>query len=139
MVIVRPARAGPSQICCPPSCKFPEGGTTRSACIADPSSATATPPGGTDTGACCDCACGTARFSRHLSWACLDRGGERAGDPQSQRRCGGSEPGGGEGHGQRLVGRSGLYSSRQASRAARSAWMSLNGPCGSSSSESCRA
>ena len=29
-VTCRPDRAGPSQTCCPPICKFPEGGTTRS-------------------------------------------------------------------------------------------------------------
>ena len=34
MVIFRPASAGPSQTCWPPICKFPDGGTTRSASTA---------------------------------------------------------------------------------------------------------
>jgi hypothetical protein len=39
MVTFRPASAGPSQTCWPPICKFPEGGTTRSASTAGSSGA----------------------------------------------------------------------------------------------------
>ena len=127
-VTCRPARAGPSQTCCPPIHKFPDAGTTRS---------TSTAAGD----ACCPVrgaaagrlgrwrpGCSGCRGLAAVSWAGTRSGsGEDAG---ANRLAGKAMP-------SDWCGRSVLYSCRQASSAACSASSAANGPCTSSSSR-CR-
>ena len=134
-VTCRPDRAGPSQTCCPPSCKFPDGGTTRSTSTAGwPAPAVrcpaaVLPPRAGWVRAADRGLAGMARLGgAPVSWAGMrSSSGEAAG---VNRLAGKAMP-------SDWCGRSVLYSCRQVSSAACSASMLANGPWTSSSSR-CR-
>ena len=128
----RPDRTGPSQACCPPIHKFPEGGTIRSTSTAGWPAPPAVPTCGAGSagrlGVVSEPGAGGGDFGGpvpSVSWAGMrSSSGEDVG---VNRLAGKAMP-------SDWCGRSVLYSSRQASSAACSASMFANGPWTSSSS-----